>query len=67
MINQFGPCAVMAQVTREVTDSMLHGVDRDAVFWAWRDMSDATSGDCDFDAAMLPEYLKSAEGACRHA
>lgn len=51
----------------EVTDGMLHGVDRDAVFWAWRDMSDATSGDCDFDAAMLPEYLKSAEGTAHHA
>lgn len=37
------------------------------VFWAWRDMSDATSGDCDFDAAMLPEYLKSAEGTAHHA
>lgn len=46
---------------------LLHGVDRDAVFWAWRDMSDATSGDCDFNAAMLPEYLKSAEGAAHHA
>lgn len=51
----------------EVTDGMLHGVDRDAVFWAWRDMSDATSGDCDFDAAMLPEYLKSAEETAHHA
>lgn len=51
----------------EVTDGMLHGVDRDAVFWAWRDMTDATSGDCDFDAAMLPEYLKSAEGTAHHA
>ena len=46
---------------------MLHGVDRDAVFWAWRDMTDATSGDCDFNAAMLPEYLKSAEGTAHHA
>ena len=51
----------------EVTDGMLHGVDRDAVFWAWRDMTDATSGDCDFNAAMLPEYLKSAEGTAHHA
>lgn len=37
------------------------------VFQIDNSSEDATSGDCDLNAAMLPEYLKSAEGAAHHA
>lgn len=42
-------------------DDMLDGADRAAVFEAWRDATDAVSGDMHVDTAKLPEYVKMAK------
>lgn len=45
----------------EMSDDMLDGADRAAVFEAWRDATDAVSGDMHVDTAKLPEYVKMAK------
>lgn len=51
----------------EVSDAMLNGADRDAVFEAWRDDADPVSGDMDFDVEKLPGYIETAKGGKRNA
>ena len=51
----------------EVSDAMLDGADRDAVFEAWRDDADPVSGDMDFDVEKLPGYIETAKGGKRNA
>ena len=51
----------------EVTDAMLGGADRDAVFEAWRDDADPVSGDMYFDVEKLPGYIETAKGGKRNA
>lgn len=46
----------------EVSDAMLGGADRDAVFEAWRDDADPVSGDMYFDVEKLPGYIETAKG-----
>ena len=45
----------------EVSDAMLGGADRDAVFEAWRDDADPVSGDMYFDMEKLPDYIETAK------
>lgn len=51
----------------EVSDVMLGGTDRDAVFEAWRDDADPVSGDMYFDMEKLPGYIETAKGGKRNA
>ena len=51
----------------EVSDAMLGGADRDAVFEAWRDDADPVSGDMYFDMEKLPGYIETAKGGKRNA
>lgn len=51
----------------EVSDAMLGGADRDAVFEAWRDDADPVSDDMDFDVEKLPGYIEIAKGGKRNA
>ena len=51
----------------EVSDVMLGGADRDAVFEAWRDDADPVSGDMYFDVEKLPGYIETAKGGKRNA
>lgn len=51
----------------EVSDVMLDGADRDAVFEAWRDDADPVSGDMYFDVEKLPGYIETAKGGKRNA
>lgn len=51
----------------EMSDDMLGGADRDAVFEAWRDDADPVSGDMYFDMEKLPCYIETAKGGKRNA
>lgn len=51
----------------EVSDAMLGGAVRDAVFEAWRDDADPVSGDMYLDMEKLPGYIETAKGGKRNA
>ena len=51
----------------EVSDVMLGGADRDAVFEAWRDDADPVLSDMYFDVEKLPCYIETAKGGKRNA